>query len=201
MSDIKLGTGITRAAGDDRDAYEVDNPEIKQALRDIGGRIGHALPDGWGFMLLLFDYVTTPKGGATFYLSSADRDDVLTMVDAWLSKQMPGRARTRGTTAGDELNPDHDVTKAMRDQWHKIAALLLMRLAHHEGHKAAVTFTAGDMAGLAGGEPLAVGIKDDADGLTVWLTTEAIAAEMVREGRAGLNPAATAEEKRRYETS
>jgi hypothetical protein len=200
MKDItpKLGTGVTRPV--DRDAYEVENPEIQKTLRDVGSRIGHALPEGWGFLLLLFDYLTTPKGGATFYISSADREDVLNLADEWLSKAKPGRPRKRGTTSGDELNPDNEVVKGVHDHWHKLAALLLLKLANGDAANARVTFSSSDVLALAR-TPMAVGVKDDADGLTLWLTSEDEAIRLIQSGEAALTPSATQEEKLRYETN
>lgn len=63
--------------------HEVDNPEMKTTLNNLGGVIGGALPEGWGFTLLLFRY---GEGGDLFYISSAQRADVLQMMREFLEK-------------------------------------------------------------------------------------------------------------------
>lgn len=67
--------------------YEVHNPEIQATLRSIGAKIGGALPEGnkWGFMLMIFEY---GQGGANFYMSSADRRDVMNLLKEWLIKEL-----------------------------------------------------------------------------------------------------------------
>lgn len=95
--------------------YEVENPTIKTIMRDIGSRIGGALPAGWGFLLHLFSF---GDKGSSFYISNADRDDAIRMLQEWIAKQ-------------HEVNPDHPVLIAMRhdpERWRKIASVLI---AHH----------------------------------------------------------------------
>jgi hypothetical protein len=58
--------------------YEVENREIQKHLREMGRTIKDSMPAGWGFTLLMFDYNKTPgDNGSMFYLSSAERDDML----------------------------------------------------------------------------------------------------------------------------
>jgi len=170
--------------------YEVDNPAIKSTLRDIAGKVGAALVPGWGFLLMLFEYGTRkdaafgePDGGSLFYISSADRADALDMMREWMRKQ----GVTASELTASELNPEHPVTKSVHDQWHKLGALLMMRMAADQGVdplQASVTFTAEDVLRMSAMPPLAVGVKDDAAGLTLFLTLEADAAQLVRDGKA-----------------
>lgn len=58
---------------------------IKSILNDLGGVVGRALPDGWGFVLLLFTY---GEGGSLFYISSANREDVIATMKEFIRKQV-----------------------------------------------------------------------------------------------------------------
>jgi hypothetical protein len=64
--------------------YEVKNPEVNATLTAIAGKIRPAIPDGWGFMLMIFEF---GPDGACFYASSAERVDVLAMMQEWIDKQ------------------------------------------------------------------------------------------------------------------
>lgn len=65
--------------------YTVPDPlDIQARLKEIGGRIGNDLPDGWGFNLLLFTY---GEGGNLFYISSADRADVINVMHEFIRRQ------------------------------------------------------------------------------------------------------------------
>lgn len=65
--------------------YTVADPlEMEKTLKDIGGRIADGLPAGWGFLLMLFEY---GAGGSLFYLSSADRADMLTAIAEFMKRQ------------------------------------------------------------------------------------------------------------------
>jgi hypothetical protein len=65
--------------------YTVPDPlDMQATLKAIGGRIAEGLPAGWGFTLLLFEY---GAGGALFYMSSADRADVLATMREFMKRQ------------------------------------------------------------------------------------------------------------------
>lgn len=55
------------------DSYEVRDPELESALRDLAKYIDGKLPPGFGFCLLLFTF----EPGATFYISNAERKTML----------------------------------------------------------------------------------------------------------------------------
>jgi len=74
-----------------------------------------------------------------------------------------------------EFNPNHAVTGAAREQWHKIAALLL-----HKFDLGLVTFTAADIEAFAR-EQHNIVIKSAADGLHVWLVNDAEAQRLARD--------------------
>lgn len=72
-----------------RSDYYVENEPIKAQLNDIGSSIGKRLPPGWGFTLFLFAYGEDngdPRRGL-FYISSAQRKDMIETVKEWLLKQ------------------------------------------------------------------------------------------------------------------
>jgi hypothetical protein len=64
--------------------YEVRNAEVEVLLRDIGKIIGNRLPEGWGFTLLLFSF---GEGGDLFYISNAQRDDMIRCMREFIAKQ------------------------------------------------------------------------------------------------------------------
>ena len=61
-----------------------DAAQMRPILQDLGGRIGSMLPEGWGFNLLLF---TFGEGGYLFYISSAERADVLNVMREYIRRQ------------------------------------------------------------------------------------------------------------------
>lgn len=63
--------------------FEIKNDAVKATMRDIAGSIGGALPEGWGFTLLLFQY---GEGGGLFHISSAERADNFRMIREWMAK-------------------------------------------------------------------------------------------------------------------
>lgn len=67
-----------------QDPFEVKSPEVEALLRDIGHAIGGRMPKGMGFMLMLFDF---GENGATFYISSAQRADMLKAMKEFIEKQ------------------------------------------------------------------------------------------------------------------
>lgn len=66
------------------DHYEIRHPEIELLIRRLGQHVHAALPEGWGFTLLLFEY---GQHGQLFYISSAQRADVCGVMRQWLQKE------------------------------------------------------------------------------------------------------------------
>lgn len=64
--------------------FEIQNEEIKSKLRFIGSNIDEQLPEGWGFGLFIFSY---GENGAMFWLSSAQREDMIKSLKEWISHQ------------------------------------------------------------------------------------------------------------------
>jgi hypothetical protein len=60
-----------------------DAAEFRPLLQDLGGQIGSALPEGWGFNLLLFPF---GDGGSLFYISSAERQDVIAVMREFIKR-------------------------------------------------------------------------------------------------------------------
>lgn len=63
--------------------YEVRNTEIETVLRRIGEDLKRQMPPNVGFTLLMFDY---GENGNMFYLSSAQRADMIKAMEEFLSK-------------------------------------------------------------------------------------------------------------------
>lgn len=72
-----------------------------------------------------------------------------------------------------ELNPDHPVTKAARNQWHSIVALMMHKLKITE-----ITFTQKDMDDFP--EDLAVALGDHGDHCKVALIPLSEAEEIIK---------------------
>lgn len=63
--------------------FEIDIPEMKERLQTLASLIDVALPEGWGFNLLLFTF----EPGATFYISNARRDTMLAALQEFIRAQ------------------------------------------------------------------------------------------------------------------
>jgi hypothetical protein len=74
----------------------------------------------------------------------------------------------------DELNPNHPTTKLLRDEWHKIAALLMLKSGEHH-----VVVTSDDIHQL-----MEVGanitVQELHDGLHIRLVDDATAIRLAR---------------------
>lgn len=74
-----------------------------------------------------------------------------------------------------ELNPNHPVTAAVHDHWHKFVALLMVK--YDLGH---VVITGADVARLDG-EGSAVCVKEQRDGIHLWIVDAKEAERLARE--------------------
>ncbi len=76
------------------------------------------------------------------------------------------------------LNPNHRMTQATEDQWHKIAGLILHKLGQRE-----VVLTKQDILSATdpGGGMLCIAIEEKADGIHVRLVSEAEGRRLARE--------------------
>lgn len=63
--------------------FKVFNEGIEITLKEIGEGIGGALPEGWGFTLLLFDF-NNSADGQLFYTSNGERKDVVKMMEEFI---------------------------------------------------------------------------------------------------------------------
>ncbi len=61
-----------------------DAVTMRPILQRLGGLIGKGLPPGWGFNLLLF---TFGAGGNLFYISNAERADVIATMREYINRQ------------------------------------------------------------------------------------------------------------------
>lgn len=65
--------------------FRVPIPDnVRKTGNEIGALIGRQLPPGWGFGLFIFTY---GEGGSMFWLSSADRNDMLKALSEWISTE------------------------------------------------------------------------------------------------------------------
>ena len=71
--------------------FEIREPEIEELLADIGRKLKAQMPPGWGFTLLICSY---GEGGAMFYLSSVEREDMVKAMKEFLAKA-EGSSRTQ----------------------------------------------------------------------------------------------------------
>jgi hypothetical protein len=70
-----------------------DREQIRDQLRDIGRTIRAALPSGWGFALLLFEY---GQKGSMHYMSSAARAEMIRAMRELIEKMEHGDDRPTG---------------------------------------------------------------------------------------------------------
>ena len=152
------------------DLYEIKNDTVKSVMRSIAEKIGAACPTGWGYLLHIFEFGTKEQPGSTFYISNADRVDAIRMLEEWIAKQRPD----------GEINPDHPVTKKMHSEWHKIVALLLMRFLPDDTH---FVITDAHVKRM-GDRDVSVAVKEQPDGLHVFLVSTEEARKLAAEGRA-----------------
>ena len=60
------------------------NEAVEFALREVAEYVKQRMPDGMGFTLLMFDF---GAGGNMFYISNAQREDVLKSMQEFISKE------------------------------------------------------------------------------------------------------------------
>lgn len=77
-----------------------------------------------------------------------------------------------------ELNPNHPVTIELREQWHKLCAILLFKSGATE-----VQITADDIERFANSVLTNITIHPEGDVLTLALVSSTEAARLAREGR------------------
>lgn len=63
--------------------YEVRDEQAETVLNDIGQRLKAMMPEGYGFNLLLF---TFGEGGNMFYISNAQREDMIRAMQEFIAK-------------------------------------------------------------------------------------------------------------------
>ena len=64
--------------------YEVRDDDKQRALKTIATMVDGETPEGMGFAVFLFDF---GPNGALFYMSSAQRDDIVSMLKEWIARQ------------------------------------------------------------------------------------------------------------------
>lgn len=65
--------------------FQVKNALIEEQLKRIGREIKEKMPENWGFTIMMFDLNT--NSGSMFYLSSAERGDMIKAMQEFISKQ------------------------------------------------------------------------------------------------------------------
>jgi hypothetical protein len=67
----------------DLGSMEVRHKEAEEMLRDIGRLMKQSCPPGYGFAFFLFTY---GEGGNFFYISSADREGIVNLLEEFIVK-------------------------------------------------------------------------------------------------------------------
>lgn len=65
------------------DNFEIRNKEIEDQLKKIGAMLNAVCPRGYVFTYLLS---TVGEGGATFYISNGNREDIINVMCEFLDK-------------------------------------------------------------------------------------------------------------------
>lgn len=68
--------------------FQVKNEEVEKLLNNIGHVLKDVMPEGWGFTVMMFDMDTTT--GSMFYLSSAQRADMIEAMKEFIKKNEDG---------------------------------------------------------------------------------------------------------------
>lgn len=63
--------------------YEVRHEKAEKYLKQIGQLMKETMPEGYGFAFFLFTY---GEGGNFFYISSADREGIIKLLDEFQGK-------------------------------------------------------------------------------------------------------------------
>lgn len=66
-------------------SFEVRNALIEDLLKKLGRSLKAEMPLGFGFTLMIFDYGKT-DGSAMFYISSADRQDMIKAMREFIQR-------------------------------------------------------------------------------------------------------------------
>ena len=66
--------------------FQIRNQEVEARLKRIGDGLRTAMPKGYGFVLLI---ASSGEGGATFYISSHERENVIAMMREFIAKHEP----------------------------------------------------------------------------------------------------------------
>lgn len=66
------------------DDYEVKNAEVEARLKELGNYLKGRMPEGMGFTLLMSDF---KEKGATFYISSIEREGAINSMLEFVAKQ------------------------------------------------------------------------------------------------------------------
>jgi hypothetical protein len=64
--------------------YEVKDPQIESILKALAAKLARWLPKGWGFTLQIFSF---GENGANFYISNAERADMLNMMREFIARE------------------------------------------------------------------------------------------------------------------
>jgi hypothetical protein len=72
-------------------SYNVRNPDVEAALRELAQDIKARVPDGFGFTLMIFSYGQTGlakegPAGSMFYISSAERQDMVQAMKEFIAR-------------------------------------------------------------------------------------------------------------------
>lgn len=63
--------------------FQIKNEKVEAILKGLGAQLKKDMPEGMGFSLLMFDY---GDNGAMFYISSAERETMLTAMKEFMLK-------------------------------------------------------------------------------------------------------------------
>ena len=72
--------------------FEIEIAKIQILLKEIGGILKGAMPEGYGFTLLIYSY---GKKGSLFYMSSAERADMIKTMQEFIDRQPREEAKEK----------------------------------------------------------------------------------------------------------
>lgn len=86
-----------------------------------------------------------------------------------------------GEALDGELNPDHPVTKGLRDQWYKMLAIILWKHRHDLGDEVVISLE--DLREFAESGHTTIVADDKRDGVHVFLVNDEEAIKLARRNR------------------
>lgn len=83
----------------------MDREELaKQMMQQIAKNVKDELPEGFGFIVLAFEFDAAPNTAQMMYVSNANRDDVEKAMEEWIEKTKTSYGNDTEKYGGKDVN-------------------------------------------------------------------------------------------------